>query len=227
MILADAVKRASPEGKPVTLVLHDWGCVWGFEALLRDSDVAGLVSRVVVFDVGLMELTWPMVIGAGILYQYWAIMAWLLRYIPLVGDWFAERVVDLLFAVISLRTTHLKREKFLPAMCYPYLYFHINFWLTPNKLKWASADLKEFPKGVPVCFFWGARNKMIFHSKKWTKALEARTDGSRVMPMQTEHWIMREDPEGTHLSMEDFFAATAGGAKVTAAGGGSLRKRAT
>ena len=46
--LRRVINRISP-GKPVTLMLHDWGCVFGYEFAIRHPE---RVARVVAVDVG-------------------------------------------------------------------------------------------------------------------------------------------------------------------------------
>ena len=47
-LLRQIVDRISP-GKAVTLMLHDWGCIFGYEFAMRHPDC---VARVVAVDVG-------------------------------------------------------------------------------------------------------------------------------------------------------------------------------
>ncbi|MEY3216324.1 MAG: Haloalkane dehalogenase 3, partial [Pseudomonadota bacterium] len=47
-LLRQVVDRISPE-QPVTLMLHDWGCIFGYEFALRHP---ARVARVVAVDVG-------------------------------------------------------------------------------------------------------------------------------------------------------------------------------
>jgi pimeloyl-ACP methyl ester carboxylesterase len=49
--LANAVRRVSP-GASVTVVMHDWGSVWGFHLQLTYPE---LVKNVIDFDVGFMN----------------------------------------------------------------------------------------------------------------------------------------------------------------------------
>ena len=70
--LAEAL-REHGGGKPVTLVIHDWGSVWGFYLQLLAPD---LVKGIVAMDVGPWALSgrWrnvPAMLAIGLVYQYW------------------------------------------------------------------------------------------------------------------------------------------------------------
>lgn len=71
--LVAATIRAECPGHSVILVIHDWGCVWGFFAQLRHPEI---VKAVVAMDVGPPSSfptgleSWPTVMVAGIAYQH-------------------------------------------------------------------------------------------------------------------------------------------------------------
>ena len=70
--LAEALRQHGG-GKPVTLVIHDWGSVWGFYLQLLVPD---LVKGIVAMDVGPWALSgrWrnvPAMLAIGLVYQYW------------------------------------------------------------------------------------------------------------------------------------------------------------
>ncbi|MEP6969130.1 MAG: alpha/beta fold hydrolase, partial [Betaproteobacteria bacterium] len=77
-LLQTIVDQVSPR-VPVTLLLHDWGCVFGYEFAARFPD---RVSRIVAVDIGdhnsaaLAHALTPGQRAQGFAYQFWLALAW-------------------------------------------------------------------------------------------------------------------------------------------------------
>ena len=83
--LAEVIDRTSPE-KKVTLLLHDWGCFFGYQFYARHPDK---VSRIVGVDIGDPRATAKTMTGREkaimFAYQTWNALAW--RIGGRIGTW--------------------------------------------------------------------------------------------------------------------------------------------
>ena len=169
------VVQACP-GERVTLLLHDWGCFFGYQFAMRYPE---LIERVIGVDIGdagsrqnRAELGWSgmlMVIG----YQVWLALAW--RIGGGIGDAMARWMARTIRCPTDSRTIHSR-------MGYPYA------------LRWLGAAgglgrLRAFDPQCPMLFMYGERKPFMFHSRAWAGRLAARP-GCRVIAFPTGHWIM-------------------------------------
>jgi pimeloyl-ACP methyl ester carboxylesterase len=173
------VEQACP-GERVTLLLHDWGCFFGYQFAMRHPE---LVERVIGVDIGdagsrqnRAELGFAgkmMVLG----YQVWLALAW--RIGGGIGDAMARWMARTIRCPADSRTIHSQ-------MGYPYA------------VRWLGAAgglerLKVFDPDCPMLFMYGERKPFMFHSRAWAERLAARP-GCRVIAFATGHWIMVQQP---------------------------------
>ncbi len=174
--IIDALERVledASRGKPVTLVLHDWGCYWGHALHHRRPE---LVSRVAGLDVA--PHFQPSAVGAlGILaYQGWLADAFFLG--GRVGDWmtrsFAKRA-----------GAPMPRAQINAWMNYPYR----NIWADL-----ASGRAQMLTKGYwptcPILFVYGEKKPFPFHSDAWVD--HVRKVGGTVVALPCGHWVPRD-----------------------------------
>jgi cis-3-alkyl-4-acyloxetan-2-one decarboxylase len=189
------VQRADG-GRPVTLLLHDWGCLFGYHLLRQHPEH---VARVIGVDVG--DAASP-AHRAGldararfgiVSYQWWLALAW--RIGGRLGDAMAR---------------HMARKLHVPApasqiraqMGYPY-------WITWTGLHGSYRAVHPFSPGepaVPMCFLYGSRKPFLFHSEAWAAALAERP-GCRVVPMSTGHWVMLDAPQAFQAAVLDWLSS--------------------
>jgi pimeloyl-ACP methyl ester carboxylesterase len=174
-------------GQPVTLVLHDWGCVFGYHfARLHPQ----LVRRVVGVDVGdagspahVAALNWKAKAGiAG--YQLWLALAW--KWGGTLGDGMARRMAAALRVPVPPADIRAR-------MGHPY-------WRA-----WTGGyrATRPFEPAVPMLFVYGRRKPFLFHSRAWAERLAARP-GSRVLEMKTGHWVMVDAPDEFQRVLADW-----------------------
>ena len=177
--LVETIRRVIAEacpGERVTLLLHDWGCVFGYQFALRHPE---LVERVIGVDVGdggsranLAELG---VKGRLLVlaYQLWLATAWR------IGGSLGDRM-----ARSAARVLHVPLEpgRIFAHMGYPYA---MRWFGVAGGLRRA----KVFHPQVPMLFIYGERKPFMFHSTAWAKELGAKP-GSRVLGLPTGHWVM-------------------------------------
>ncbi|MEW6479720.1 MAG: alpha/beta fold hydrolase [Pseudomonadota bacterium] len=185
-LVGAVVDAVSPE-EPVTLVLHDWGCFFGYEYAARHP---ARVTRVVGADIGdtnsgaylsALSLREKLYIAG---YQLWLAMAWKL------GAWWpglADRLTRFMARTIGCRT---EPSAIGWQMNYPYA---MQWFKAFGGLRGVARVDKVFGLRIPILFFYGRRKPFMFHSKRWLAALE-NTPGSAVRGLDAGHWLMLQKP---------------------------------
>jgi pimeloyl-ACP methyl ester carboxylesterase len=184
------VEKACP-GERVTLLLHDWGCFFGYQFAMRHPQ---LVERVVGVDIGdagsrhnraELGLTGMFMVLA---YQIWLAAAW--RIGGRVGDAMARAMAR------ALRCPSVDPRDVHAQMGYPYA------------MRWFGAaggmkDVAVFKPQVPMLFMYGERKPIMFHSHAWAERV-ASQPGNRVIAFPTGHWIMVEQPADFNRALLDW-----------------------
>lgn len=193
-LLLHIVERLCPGG-PVTLVLHDWGCIFGYQFAMRHPQ---RVARIVGVDIGDADAL-PRVLRkralAGLAaYQLWLAIAWKVG--GRIGDgmtrWMAR----------------VGRAPSDPAA----IGWQMNW---PYALTWFGGRealprrAVPFRPACPMLFIHGRRKPFRFHSRAWAEALAQRA-GSRVEALDTGHWVMCDAPERFHAVVGEWLLAQAG-----------------
>lgn len=185
--LRTVVDTVSP-GLPVTLVLHDWGCFFGYEYAARHSD---RVARVVGVDVGdtnssayLRGLTLrEKVLIAG--YQLWLAVAW-----SVGPHWpgLAQAMTHWMARQVGCRSpAHTMGWQ----MNYPYA---MQWWGAFGGLRGVARAHRVLGPVLPTLFVYGRRKPFMFHSQAWLDQLAA-TPGCAAEGLDAGHWLMRQQPE--------------------------------
>lgn len=185
-LVAAVVDAVSPDA-PVTLVLHDWGCFFGYEYAARHPH---RVARVVGTDIGdtnsgayLKSLTAKekLYIAA---YQLWLAAAWKLGH-----RWpsLANRMTRFMARAIGCRANP---SAIGWQMNYPYA---MQWFSAFGGLRGVARVDKVFGPKIPILFFYGQRKPFMFHSKRWLAALE-NTPGCDVHGLDAGHWLMLQKP---------------------------------
>lgn len=208
-ILAAAVKANSD--KPVVLVIHDWGCFWGF---FLQAKYPELVKAVVALDVGYPDILLgsykqaPATIASGIAYQYWNMLAFFMGRIlpfgigPVVGD-----TMSSVFSRTRFRYNHMPPLQY--EMAYPYHHVHKTFWseqlgLVDNEHERMSNkfDLMERPS-CPCLFMYGTKKPVLFHDSNWAQRLRERPD-CEVVKIPASHWLQVQAPDDVNAHMDSW-----------------------
>lgn len=191
-----AVVHAACPGERVTLLLHDWGCLFGYQFAER---YPALVERIVGVDIGdtgsrrhVAELGRRARLGL-VAYQLWLAAAW--RIGGPIGDRMARWVARVLRCPAAPESIHAR-------MGYPYA------------LRWLGAagglrGLKTFQPQAPMLYIYGERKPFMFHSRAWAERLAARP-ASRVIGMPTGHWLMLSRPEEFNAAVASWLGETEG-----------------
>ena len=191
--LRRVIEQACP-GERVTLLLHDWGCFFGYQFATRHPE---LVERVIGVDIGdagsrqnREELGLRgklMVVG----YQVWLAVTWLIG--GRAGDAMARAMARAMRCPTDPRTIHSR-------MGYAYA------------MRWLGAGgglggLRAFKPHCPMLYLYGERKPVMFHSRGWAQRLDAGA-GNRVIAFPTGHWIMVQQPAGFNQAVLAWLAET-------------------
>ena len=190
--LRTIVVEASP-GRPVILMLHDWGCAFGYQLAMRHPS---LVSKIVGVDIGdagteahLQSLT-AKAKAMVLAYQLWLAAAWR------IGGRLGDRM--------TLAMARLARcpsdPRFIDSrMDYPYY------------IRWAKAygsyrGMVRFEPKVPMLFAYGTKKPFTFHTQAWAEALAARP-GNEVHEFPTGHWVMVQARDEFNKAVDSWLAS--------------------
>lgn len=180
------VDRVSP-AQPVTLLLHDWGAIFGYEFAAQHPD---RVARIIGVDIGdtnsgayLKSLTLKAKLMI-VAYQVWLALAWKL------GGRLGDRMTR--FMARTLR----RRDD--PAL----IGWQMNY---PYYLQWTGGyrAAARFVPQSPMLYIYGKRKPFLFHSPQWAQQL-ATLPGCAVREFNTGHWVMVEQPEAFNQCMGDW-----------------------
>ncbi|MFT6122695.1 MAG: pimeloyl-ACP methyl ester carboxylesterase [Oleiphilaceae bacterium] len=181
--LIDFIQRVLDEVCPdeqVILMVHDWGCLFGYQFYNRFPD---RVSKVIGVDIG-DTISWekdipPLHQVAAYTYQAMLAACWKLG--GKLGD-IGSRSIAKMFKYPG------PIEQVCSNMAYPYVMFRYAGKDSYDK------NLTAFEPDCPFLFIYGALSPIDSFSRKWAENMEKKPS-NRFVPFQTEHWVMLEQPE--------------------------------
>lgn len=191
--IGSVIDEASPD-RPVTLLLHDWGCFFGYQFAMRHPQRVERVIGVDIGDIGSrhhrVELTAKAMVGT-VAYQWWLALAWRLGG-PL-GDrmarWMARRF-----------RAPAPAGQISASMGYPYAMA----WFG---VAGGFGRPRAFQPTVPMLFIHGQRKPFPFHSAVWAQRI-AGQPASQVLGLPTGHWVMTQRPKEFHAAVRQWLEAT-------------------
>jgi len=178
-VIKQIVEHVCPNQK-VILLLHDWGCFFGYEFYMRNPQMISRIIGVDVADGGSRhnraELgAWGMFLV--VTYQMWLALAW--RIGGGIGNFMARGMARFLRCPTDSKGVHSQ-------MGYPYAMA----WLG------VAGGFKGLHHIEPICpmlYIFGEHKPVMFHSRHWADRLAAQP-GNRVIGFPTGHWVMIEQP---------------------------------
>lgn len=187
-VLARVIDRASPD-RPVTLLLHDWGCFFGYQYVVRNP---ARVRRLIAVDVGdsttlaraLSPLSGLMVFG----YQIWLATAWAVG--GAVGDWMTRFMAR----ALGCKTDP---SRIGSRMCYPYF----RFWTRGYR-----GQVRRFMPPCPMLYLYATRKPVMFHDPAWLRELQTLPH-NRVESFNSGHWVMQADSPAFNRRIDDWLAS--------------------
>jgi pimeloyl-ACP methyl ester carboxylesterase len=178
-LLRQVIEELNP-GRSVTLMLHDWGCIFGYEFTMRNPE---MVARIVGVDIGEMRAARRELTARAkfyiFAYQVWLALAWKIG--GGFGDWMTRKMARWVRARSDPRFVSSR-------MNYPYFLA----WFGGGQS--FARQTQRFQPACPMLYVYGERKLFQFHARAWTDAL-ARQPGNRVESFDTGHWVMLQQPE--------------------------------
>jgi len=191
-LIRQVIEQLCP-GRKVTLMAHDWGCVYGYEFYMRNQS---LVERIIGVDIGepremrrdLKPRAKLYILG----YQVWLALAWKIGGTP--GDWMTRKMARWV------------RDKSDPRpigsrMNYPY---YVAWFGGAQSF---ARQTQRFKPACPMLFVYGERKLFMFHARGWAEKL-AEQPGNRVEGFKTGHWVMLQEPQRFNEVAGEWLAAT-------------------
>ncbi len=192
-VIERVVAAVSPNEK-VTLMLHDWGCVFGYQFAMQHPE---RVSRMVAIDVG--DANSPAfkqslsIVAHAMVFTYQIILAWAWYIGGAIGDGLTRGMAKALQPKVDTRHVHA-------GMNYPYA------------MRWMKAfgGFDSIGQIEPLCPFFYAfgRNKpFMFHSEQWVTGL-AKRSGNAVQGFDSRHWVMVDCADEFNAAVAAWLAAS-------------------
>lgn len=189
--IIDAIVTEVGQGKPVTLMIHDWGCLFGYQFYLRNQDKVSKIIAIDIGDAGSSDHILSAKVKAFMFgYQMWLATAWKIG--GSIGDKMTRMMAKALHAPGDPATI-------TSAMTYSY------YWKWSHTLTGRSLGVLPLEVKCPLLFTYGKNKPGMFHSKAWEKRMAA-IEGNGVMPFDTRHWVMTEQPERFNSLVLDWLA---------------------
>lgn len=181
-LIAAIVDAVSPQ-RPVILMLHDWGCIFGYQYWALNP---ARVARVIGVDIGdvatpayLNSLDLKAKLGTAA-YQLWLALAWKLG--GTLGDRMSRRTAAMAGAPGEAATIGAQ-------MNYPYAMRWFGLFGGMRDLRPPAPSAQ-----CPMLFLYGRRKPFMFHSPSFEPQLVA-IPGCAMHGLQTSHWVMTGRPE--------------------------------
>lgn len=159
--------------RPVTLVMHDWGCYWGHAAHHRCPES---VARVVGLDVAPHFKPRPLDALQIVSYQSWLLAAFAVG--GAAGNWMTR-------SFAKMAGAPMPRERIDARMNYPYRNIFADLFTGR-----AGLLTKGYRPTCPLLFVYGKRKTAFFHSQNWLDYV--RSVGGEVVELASGHWVTRE-----------------------------------
>jgi pimeloyl-ACP methyl ester carboxylesterase len=180
LTLLDEIVDVVSRDRAVVLLLHDWGCFFGYHyAMLRPDRIERVVG-IDIGDAGSPDHVASLSAAAKAMtasYQLWLAAAW--RAPASLGDAMTRGLARAIKAPAPSDQIHA-------GMNYPY------------DILWTGSH-GSYPKqrtlelACPLLFIYGRRKPFMFHSPTWQAGVAAEP-GCEVVAMDTGHWVMRDEP---------------------------------
>lgn len=185
--LRQIIDSVSPQ-RPVTLLLHDWGCVFGYRFAQAHPDRVAAIAALDVGDAGskahLAELGLSAKLGMAA-YQLCLAAAWPLP--AAWGDALSRRIARWARAPGDMREVGA----------------HMNY---PYVVQWTRGYGRPgLQPHCPLLFAYGSRKPFMFHSTAWLAALQAMP-GNQVLRMDTGHWVGQEGAAEFNAALRQWLA---------------------
>ena len=191
-VFAGIIDKVSPL-KPVTLMLHDWGCVYGYEYMARHP---ARVERLIGVDIGdhnsgalRRSLSVRQKLGV-VSYQLWLALAWKIG--KSLSQTLANRMSRWMARSMRWR---VDPERMGWQMGYPYV----------ERWTGGMGRTAKIAPQCPMLYLYGRRKPFQFQTKEWLDKIAAQPS-CEVQGFDTGHWVMLQQPEAFNAAVGAWLA---------------------
>ncbi|MEP4487139.1 MAG: alpha/beta hydrolase [Halioglobus sp.] len=185
-LIVDAV---SPD-QPVILIAHDWGCAFGYEYAMRNSDRVKKMIGLDVGDINSDYFTESLTIKQKLMvFSYQIILAISFVLPRSIGNSMAKFVAKVLDAKSN-------RDKIHAGMSMPYAMR----WFGSNG---GMKDLSPMEPSFPFFYAYAAQKPMMFHSPQWLQYLSDSPE-NKIQSIDCGHWLMIDKADEFNASAADW-----------------------
>lgn len=170
--IKNIVDVVCPTSKALFFV-HDWGCVFGYEYAMRNSEKIEKMVAIDVGDASSPEFEKTLSLKAKLMvfsYQFTLALGWLTK-----SDFVHKTMAKGLQARSNFDNIHA-------GMGLPYAMR----WLGSNG---GLKSLKPIKPSFPFFYTYGTKKPFLFHTQKWLRELE-KNPANKVQAFNSSHWVM-------------------------------------
>ena len=181
--IADTV---SPENK-VILMVHDWGCVFGYEYAMRYPEKIEKIVAIDVGDASSPEFEKTLSVQAKLMvfsYQITLALGWLTK-----NNFIHKTMAKGLKARSNFDNIHA-------GMGLPYAMR----WLGANG---GMKSLKQIKPSFPFFYTYGLKKPFLFQTEKWMEELRSKPE-NKVQAFNCSHWVMVDKADEFNTTVKEW-----------------------
>ncbi len=192
----------------ITLIIHDWGAIYGY---LYTEKFPERVEKVVALDVGVSLGKQENPLGYLLmpLYQWGLTGTFLISQIPTYGERIGRILSHIILSTLIAATSIFekkklagpkRRTKYSPLQNYPYYYYWKNLLFGKTKLIVSTPN-------VPFLFIYGKlgmKRFMNFHDKKWLLKIKQSTQNQVQEFENSGHWLNLDETDRFNKTVDKF-----------------------
>jgi cis-3-alkyl-4-acyloxetan-2-one decarboxylase len=183
----DQILQAVSPNQKVILMVHDWGCVFGYEYAMRFSEKIEKAIGIDIGDAGSKEFIRELSLAAKLMV-------------------FAYQMLLALSYVLKLNRLHRFMAQALQARS-NISKVHAGMGL-PYAMKWLGVNggmKKQLPMlpSFPFFFAYATQKPFMFHTKKWTDKILANP-ANKVQPFNCGHWVMIDKADEFNMAVKNW-----------------------
>ena len=170
--IKDVVDAVSPKSKAI-LIVHDWGCVFGYEYAMRYPERIEKMVAIDVGDANSPDFQKTLSVKAKLMvfsYQLTLALGWLTK-----NDFVHKTMAKGLQARSNFDNIHA-------GMGLPYAMR----WLGANG---GLKNTKQIKPAFPFFYTYALKKPFFFQTEKWMKELE-KNPANKVQAFDCSHWVM-------------------------------------
>lgn len=172
------IVEAIGKNEQVVFMVHDWGCVFGYEYVMRYPETVKKMVAIDVGDASSKEFDKSLPLSAKLMafsYQFTLALGWLVK-----SDAVHKTMAKALKARSNMNNIHA-------GMGLPYAMRWLN-------IAGGMSKLVQIRPSFPFFYVYAKKKPFSFHSESWLEEL-AKHPENRVKGYDSAHWVMVDKAE--------------------------------